>query len=339
MRVTKGHNEQDMENENPKKPIVQDEDNSYLLGHRLTTVVNKVYDCPEAYDPSKLSSKCIKVLLLPRVLDVLCFYLAAAAFFWNRENDNYKYFAVRILRPESTTSFTSAFVSVGAILATLAFTVITALVFMLRVAYIKSKRVKNKQEIIIPKVEFPHVDFSKGALFFSTVFFTALMTALHFVVSLIFKKNWKAMPVSVDLAMTAGVLLLINIRSCLKVGNSAVRCYNCHVIANMMSMEMKVTDTFYADASLFVPTQKYNEEERKYIGGKLTSKKVTEHTIGDVHTYKDIKHNRNRISCVCPYCLQSYAEKRVVINDTFEGKEYYTSDSLHHTKDVTYRKP
>ena len=40
--------------------------NPYLRGHRLTKVVNKAYDCPDAYNPAKLSeAQDLKKLMLP----------------------------------------------------------------------------------------------------------------------------------------------------------------------------------------------------------------------------------------------------------------------------------
>ena len=138
-----------MDDENKKQNISLEEEaenSPYLLGHRLTTVVNKAYDGPDAHNPTKLSGICIKTLLLPRILDVFCFYVAAAAFFWNRKNKSFKYFAKRILNPQSTTSIKSAFVSSETILATLAFAVVTAGVFMLRITFIKSKRAKANKE-------------------------------------------------------------------------------------------------------------------------------------------------------------------------------------------------
>ena len=64
-------------------------------------------------------------------------------------------------------------------------------------------------------------------------------------------------------------------------------------------------------------------------GTRLEKINVTGHVIGEVHTYKDIKHNRNRISCVCPYCLQVYEQRNVVVNDTYEGKSYAVTDTIH----------
>ena len=225
-----------MDDENKKQDLsnisIEEEEmtNPYLRGHRLTTVVNKAYDCPDAYNPAKFSGKCIKTLLLPRILDV--------------------------------------------------FIIITAGVFMLRISFIKSKRKKTKNDDHIPKEAFPKAYIEKGRLVFSTVFFGALLFGAYFVISLILKKKWSDMPVKVDLAICAGVLILLNIPSCIKVGHSVIRCYTCHV-------------------------------------------------IGDVHTYKDIKHNRNRISCVCPYCLQVYEQRNVVVNDTYEGKSYTVTDTIH----------
>ena len=324
-----------MDDENKKQDLsnisIEEEEmtNPYLRGHRLTTVVNKAYDCPDAYNPAKLSGKCIKTLLLPRILDVFCFYVAAAFFFWNLKNKNYRYFAKRILNPQSTTSIKSALISSRTILATLVFIIITAGVFMLRISFIKSKRKKTKNDNHIPKEAFPKAYIEKGRLVFSTVFFAALLFGAYFVISLILKKKWSDMPVKVDLAICAGVLILLNIRSCIKVGHSVIRCYTCHVIANMMGQEFKVTDVFYADSSLFVPTQKYDVVEKTFRGTRLEKINVTGHVIGDVHTYKDIKHNRNRISCVCPYCLQVYEQRNVVVNDTYEGKSYTVTDTIH----------
>ena len=132
------------------------------------------------HNPARLSGICIKTLLLPRILN-----------------------------PQSTTSIKSAFVSSETILATLAFAVVTAGVFMLRITFIKSKRAKAKDEIHIPKQAFPKAHIEKGTPVISTVFFAALLTGAYFMISLILKKKWKDMPVTVDLAICAGNLILL----------------------------------------------------------------------------------------------------------------------------------
>ena len=208
-------------------------DNPEVLGLTLRTVVNKKYDGPGADDPSRLQSKCIRVLLLPRILDVLCFWMAAGFFAWNYENRDYRYFAIRILNPDSTTDFLPAFIGWKTILATVAFAVIVALTFLLRVSYLKAKRAKTKEPYPATKQMFPDAKISKGQVFFSTVFLMILLVGAHFVVSLILKKNWREMPVSVDLGITAGIFALANLHACLKVEQSVVRCYTCHVISSL----------------------------------------------------------------------------------------------------------
>ena len=70
--------------------------------------------------------------------------------------------------------------------------------------------------------------------------------------------------------------------------------------------------------------------EKTYKGKYLQKVEVTDHVVGSVITYKDVKHNRNKASCVCPYCLQVYSQTKVVVNDTYEGKEIVGRDSFHH---------
>ena len=49
-------------------------DNPEILALTLQTAVNHTYDGPNADNPNVFPGKCVRVLLLPRILDVLCFW-------------------------------------------------------------------------------------------------------------------------------------------------------------------------------------------------------------------------------------------------------------------------
>lgn len=296
-------------------------DNPEVLALTLQTPVNHKYDGPNVNNPKVLPGKCFWVLVLPRILDVLCFWAAAGVFLWNQANEEYKYFAVRILNPDSTTDFWRTFIEPRTILITAAFAVVTAVVFWLRVIFIKAKRAKQKEPYPLTKQSFPKANIRKGRVFFSTVFLGVVLVVVHFVVSLILKKQWKDMPVSVDLGITAGIFALLNLSACLKVGNSAIRCYTCHVISNMMNQEFKVAETFYADASFATPEGKYTVTNTVKKGKRILRSSSTEHTYGETRTYENVRHDRIRSSVCCPYCLQVYDEELVNINDDLEGKK------------------
>gem|GEM_PF-5143072 len=87
------------------------------------------------------------VLLLPRILDVLCFWGAAGIFFWNQENGNYKYFAKRILNLGSTTNFWHTFLELKTIPTTMQ--------------------------------SFPDIHVHQGGLFFSTLFFALFLLDIN----------------------------------------------------------------------------------------------------------------------------------------------------------------
>ena len=155
----------------------------------------------------------------------------------------------------------------------------------------------------------------------TTAFLGVALAAAHFVVSLILKKYWKDMPLSVDLGITAGIFALLNLFACLKVENSVIRCYSCHVISSMMDQEFKVAETFYADASFSTPEGKYAEMKKVYSGERLQSSTTTERTFGETRTYENVRHDSIRSSVRCPYCLQVYDELLVNINDDLKGKK------------------
>ena len=311
-------------------------DNPEVLGLTLTTAVNRKYDGPDVDNPNRFPRKCFWVLLLPRILDILCFWAASGIFLWNQANGKYKYFAKRILNPDSTTDFLHTFLEWKTILITVAFAVITAIVFWFRVSFIKAKRAKQKEAYPLTKQSFPYANIHKGSLFFSIVFLALLLTAAHFVASLILKKNWSEMPLSVDLGITAGIIALINLFACLKVNASAIRCYTCHVISSMINQEFKVTETFYADASVRVPEGKYQTIKRVYQGRQLMSETKTDHIYGEVRTYENVRHDRIRSSVRCPYCLQVYDEILVNVNDDFKGKKLKAIDTFSDTKQHNY---
>ena len=307
-------------------------DNPEVLALTLQTPVNRKYDGPNADNPNVLPGKCFWILLLPRILDVLCFWVAAGVFLWNQTNDEYKYFAVRILNPESTTDFLHTFIEPKTILITAAFAVITAVVFWLRVIFIKAKRAKQKEAYPLPKQAFPKANIRKGSVFFSTVFLGIVLVAAHFVVSLILKKQWKDMPITVDLGITAGIFALLNLRACLKVNNSAIRCYVCHVISGMMNQEIKVAETFYADATFATPEGQYTVTQMVKQGKRILRSTTTEHSYGQTRTYENVRHDRVRAAVRCPYCLQVYDEVLVNINDTLEGKKLKSVGSYENVK-------
>lgn len=298
-----------------------DIDNPLVLGLTLTTEVNRKYDGPDADNPNKFPGKCFRVLLLPRILDVLCFWGAAGIFLWNQANGKYKYFAVRILNPDSTTDFLHTFLELKTILITLAFAAITAVVFWMRVAYIKAKRVKSKEPYPLTRQSFPHADIHKVGLFFSTIFLALFLTVVYFVASLILKNSWKEMPLTVDLGILAGIIILVNLFACLKVNGSVARCYTCHVISSMMNQEFKVAETFYGDASVRVPEGKYQTKKRVYLNRQLMSETTTDHVYGEIRTYENVRHDRVRSSVRCPYCLQVYDDMLVEVNDDLTNKK------------------
>ena len=131
-------------------------DNPKVLAHTLLTPVNRAYDVPGAHDPSKLTSKCIKTLLWPRILDVLCFWVVAAICVWHYENSGKKYFAVRIFDPTKDMNILRAFIDFKTILAVLAFAALTTLVFVIRLTYIRSKRTREKKVMILLARAFHH---------------------------------------------------------------------------------------------------------------------------------------------------------------------------------------
>lgn len=322
-----------MENQTENN-AVNEIDNPDVLGLTLLTQVNHKYDGPNADNPNVFPAKCALVLLLPRILDVLCFWGAAGIFFWNQANGKYKYFSIRILNPDSTTDFLRTFIELRTILATVAFAALTAVIFWLRVTFIKAKRAKKKEAFPLPKQSFPNADVRKGSVFFSTLFFALFLTAAHFVASLVLKKNWHEMPLSVDLGITAGIIAIVNLFACLKVNGSVIRCYTCHVISSMMNQEFKVSETFYADASVCVPEGKYKTTKRVFQGGQLLSSTTTDHVYGEVRTYENVRHDRIRASVRCPYCLQVYEEVHVSVNDDFTGKKLksvgtYSNEKTH----------
>ena len=319
--------------ENQTNNNVENEiDNPEVLALTLQTLVNHKYDGPNVDNPNVFPGKCFRVLLLPRILDVLCFWAATGFFLWNRANDRYKYFAVRILNPDSTTDFWHTFIEIKTILITVAFAAITAVVLWLRVVFIKAKRAKQKEVIPLTKQSFPHARMHKGRVFFSTVFLAVLLVAAHFVVSLILKSNWKEMPFSVDLGITAGIFALLNLYACLKVENSIIRCNTCHVISSMMNQEFKVAETYYADASFTTPESQYTVTEKVYRGKRLERSTTTERTYGTIRTYENVRHDRIRSSVRCPYCLQVYDELLVNINDDLKGKKLKSVDTYEDMK-------
>ena len=310
------------------------EENDSTLGLKLLTPVNKAYNCAGKEDPSKLTYKCIRTLLLPRILDILFFYLAAVVFVWNYQNREYKYLAERIFNMGSVTSPKLALTDIRTILATGLFVVLTACVFVLRVKYITSKRMMDKKEILMPKESVPFVELDPAVVIFAPILTGVGLTAVHFVASLIMKKSWKDMPVYVDLLITVFVLLVMNLVACLMVAKASYRCRTCHVIANMMDQDYSVAETFYANANEYVPTQRYTVTNKTYQGNKVLSEEAEERVNGTVKTYENIRHDRNKFSCKCPYCLQVYAEQFVRMNDTFEGKEAVKTGSFSHTHRV-----
>lgn len=296
-------------------------DNPDVLALSLRTAVNHKYDGPNVHNPNVLPGKCVLVLLLPRILDVLCFWGAAGIFFWNQENGNYKYFAKRILNPGSTTNFWHTFLELKTILATVAFAVIVALVFLLRVAYLKAKRVKEKETIPTTMQSFPNIHVHQGGLFFSTLFFALLLFAVHFVVSLILRKHWDDMPLAVDLGITAGILALTNLFACIKVESNVIRCHNCHVISSMINQEFKVLESFLGDATVKRPESTYKKTEKIYHGERIQSSTTTNFTFGEYRTYANVQHDRVSASCRCPYCLVVYDEVFVDVNDDLSNKK------------------
>ena len=310
------------------------EENDSTLGLKLLTPVNKAYNCAGKEDPSKLTYKCIRTLLLPRILDILLFYLAAVVFVWNYQNREYKYLAERVFNIGSVTSPKLALTDIRTILATLAFIVLTAIVFVLRVKYITSKRRVEKKEMVMPKESVPYADPDPAAVIFLPILTGVALTVVHFIASLILKKSWKEMPLYVDLLITAFVFLAMNLVACFRVAKDSYRCRTCHVIANMMDQNYAVAETFYANANEYVPTQRYTVTNKTYQGNKVLSEEAEEKVNGTVKTYENIRHDRNKFSCRCPYCLQVYAEQFVRMNDTFEGKEAIKTGSFSHTHRV-----
>jgi len=306
-------------------------DNQEVLGLTLTHEHRKTYEVPGADDPEKLTSKCIQILLLPRILDVLCFFLAAGFFSWNSANDKYKYFAKRVLNPDSTTSFLSALFDIKTILATVVFALVTAAVFVLRVKYITGKRRKEKEPIDLPKQSFPHAEFNKAGVFFSTFGISLVLIAVYFGATLILSKAWDDMPVTVDLAICAGIIVVANIWGCFKVGSSVIRCYTCHVIA-YMNWEFKVADTFYADATVIASVDQKYKHTKETEWNNHYKKEEAIHEYGTTHTYENVRHDVVRSSKCCPYCLQRYVEDLININDTLEGKKIKARGSYHNVQ-------
>jgi hypothetical protein len=168
---------------------------------------------------------------------------------------------------------------------------------------------------------FPNIHVHQGGLFFSVLFFALLLFAVHFVVSLILRKNWDDMPLSVDLGITAGILALINLFACIKVNSNVIRCHYCHVISSMINQDFKVLESFLADATVRTPESMYERTEKVYRGERIQSSFTTKRIFGEYRTYENVQHDRVSASCRCPYCLVDYAEVFVDVNDDLSNKK------------------
>ena len=295
-------------------------DNAQLQGLRLQTVVNHAYDCPGADDPSRLTSKCIRTLLIPRVIDVICFYLFAVVFVWTYRQTGAKEFAKRIFGTDVGAELKSALTDSMTILLTVGFAAVTAGVFVLRILYITAKRRKRKEDMEISKQCFPWARINKAGLFVSTIVVAALMMALYFIASLVLK-NSMDLTKTMDLYIVAGLFAALNLWACLKVKRSSLRCPVCHVIANMKDQKFEVTERYYSDVTRNEPNTRYKSTKNTYRGDHLVSSESSIHESGGVYKYLDVRHDRNVESCKCPYCLQVYKQTGVIINDDLDQKE------------------
>ena len=96
--------------------------------------------------------------------------------------------------------------------------------------------------------------------------------------------------------------------------------------------QFKVTETYYADASVRVPEMKYKHEIKHYRGERLEKTDVTEHTYGEIRTYENVRHDRVRASVRCPYCLQVYEEILAGVNDDLSNKKLKDIQTFHDMK-------
>lgn len=222
-----------------------------------------------------------------------------------------------------------AVLNVPVLLLTLLFIAAAVIAVRREKTRLEALRTQPTEPIQCQRGEIPlHADMGTGIVF-STVFFTALIGAAAYVISLIMDKNFRSIPFAADLGIVIAALLLIKIRTHIKTEDlAAIPCRRCGCVTNCFG-DMEVTGTYYGIVEKVLGSRKITTKTTQThysygpLGGRTANRTVdvrTE-THEKVQRFYDVKHEKLLFTAQCPCCLQAYQTASQRVAESLEGKK------------------